>query len=395
MHNKIAEFIKKNKGKYTYRDISRKYSISHNTAHGIIGRAGLRSFMVKEIGGNRSLKKEVPMDRKQKIQHDLHLSKLKDGKKEVDSQYKLALRRIRELENEYEMLAYLKQSVNPTAIKPTKGKHSEATALWLASDWHVGERVTRGQTNGLNEFSPKIAKQRAESFFKNGLRLTNLASHDISVDTIVLALLGDFITGHLHQQAVETNYLAPQFEAELAQNLLISGIEYILNNSKYKLVIPCHSGNHARTTKFSQFGSENGHSHEYSIYRVVAHHFRDEPRVSVTISEGSHSYLDIYKFRVRFLHGHDVKFGGGVGGITIPINKAIAQWDKARPAYLTCLGHFHQRFDGGNFLVNGSLIGYNAFALSIKASAERPQQQFTLIDKVRGKTIVAPILLDE
>jgi len=46
-------------------------------------------------------------------------------------------------------------------------------------------------------------------------------------------------------------------------------------------------------------------------------------------------------------------------------------------------------------LVNGSLIGYNSFALSIKASAERPQQMFALIDKVRGKTLVAPILLDE
>jgi hypothetical protein len=131
------------------------------------------------------------------------------------------------------------------------------------------------------------------------------------------------------------------------------------------------------------------------MYHAMANYFKDEPRVTMLIPEGAHSYVNVYGYVIRFLHGHDVKYGGGVGGLTIPLNKSIAQWDKAKKANLTCLGHFHQRFDGGNFLVNGSLIGYNAFALSIKASAEEPAQAFALIDKKRGKTLVCPILLDE
>ena len=131
------------------------------------------------------------------------------------------------------------------------------------------------------------------------------------------------------------------------------------------------------------------------MYQSLAGHFRNEKRVKILIAEGSHSYIDVYGRNIRFLHGHDVKFNGGSGGLTIPLNKAIGQWDKARPAFLTCLGHFHQKFDGGNFLVNGSLIGYNSFALSIKASAERAMQTFALIDRDHGKTIVAPILLTE
>lgn len=395
MHKKIVSFITNNKNKYTYRDIARKFKISHNSAHGIIGRAGLRDFMVKEKTGPRSFTKEKVMDRNKKVQHELSLSRLKDGKKEVDSQYKIALRKIADLEREKQAFVDIHSGARSFVIKPAKGCKSEATAVWLASDWHVGENVTLGQTNGLNRYNLKIAQQRAEAFFRNGLRLTNLAAHDISVNTIVLALLGDFITGHLHLDAVENNNLLPVDETLFAQSLIISGIEYILNNSEYKLIIPCHSGNHGRTTKFPHFGSENGHSLEFFMYNSIANYFRNEPRVSMSIPEGSHSYMDIYGYKIRFLHGHDVKFGGGVGGITIPLNKAISQWDKARPAYLTCIGHFHQRFDGGHFMVNGSLIGYNAFALSIKASAERPQQQFALIDKVRGKTLVAPILLDE
>lgn len=395
MHKKIIAFVTANKNKFTYRDVARKFKISHNSAHGIIGRACLRDFMVKEQTGPRSLKKEMVMDRKEKVHHDLSLSRLKDGKKEVDSQYKIALRKIADLERERDAALEIKSGVRPFVIKPRKEVKSEATPIWLASDWHVAEKVTPGQTNGINRYNLNIAKARAEAFFRNGLRLTKMSAHDVQIDTIVLALLGDFITGHLHLDAVENNNLPPVEETLFAQSLIVSGIEYILANSEYNLIIPCHSGNHGRTTKFSHFGSENGHSLEYFMYHSIANYFRGNPRVKMSIPEGSHSYVDIYGYRVRFLHGHDVKYGGGVGGITIPLNKAISQWDKAQPAYLTALGHFHQRFDGGNFLVNGSLIGYNAFALSIKASAEPPQQQFALIDKKRGKTVVAPILLDE
>ena len=42
---------------------------------------------------------------------------------------------------------------------------------------------------------------------------------------------------------------------------------------------------------------------------------------------------------------------------------------------------------------NGSLIGYNAYAMSIKADYEKPSQTFFLIHPRYGKTIVAPIEL--
>ena len=97
---------------------------------------------------------------------------------------------------------------------------------------------------------------------------------------------------------------------------------------------------------------------------------------------------------LRFHHGHGMKYGGGVGGIYIPINKAIAQWNKALRADLDVFGHWHQFRDGGNFICNGSIIGYNAYALRIKADYEEPKQAFFLMDKNRGKTIVAPIFVD-
>jgi hypothetical protein len=109
-----------------------------------------------------------------------------------------------------------------------------------------------------------------------------------------------------------------------------------------------------------------------------------------------HSYVEVFGLTLRFLHGHSIKFGGGIGGITIPIRKAISQWNKVRKADLTVMGHFHQCVDGGDFIVNGSLIGYNAFAQFIKADYEPPRQQFFLITDYRGgeKSVVAPIRVE-
>src|SRR5208282_6842766 len=97
-------------------------------------------------------------------------------------------------------------------------------------------------------------------------------------------------------------------------------------------------------------------------------------------------------YPIRFHHGHAIKYQGGVGGITISVNKAINSWNRNRNVKLDIFGHFHQFFDGGNFICNGSLVGYNAYAVAIKAAYERPSQTFLLVNKKHNtKSIVAPI----
>ena len=82
-------------------------------------------------------------------------------------------------------------------------------------------------------------------------------------------------------------------------------------------------------------------------------------------------------------------------GITIPVNKAIAGWNKAHTVDLDVFGHYHQRFDGGSFICNGSLIGYNAYAVSIKAGYEPPSQTCFLINRqFQAKTAVMPIFVE-
>jgi hypothetical protein len=59
------------------------------------------------------------------------------------------------------------------------------------------------------------------------------------------------------------------------------------------------------------------------------------------------------------------------------------------------MGHWHQLVDYGDVTVNGSLIGYNAYAMSVRAKPEPPQQAFYVLDSKRGKSCRAPIWVTE
>lgn len=328
----------------------------------------------------------VESDRaKQRTAHELSaIKKLYDD----------SLKTIERMEGELRSLGAIADGLDTFTIEPKKSSGvSEATVVVVASDWHSEEVVLPAQVSGLNEFNADICKARVTKFFRSALRLTSLLSQDTTISTVVLALLGDFITNDLHEEAAETNGLHPIHAIINVQNLIASGLEFLLANSPYEFVIPCKVGNHSRTTKKVRFGTENGHSLEYLMYVHLAAYFRHEPRIKFQISEGYHHYLNAYDQVIRFHHGHAIKYGGGIGGIFIPTFKAISQWNKARHADLDVFGHFHQSKDGGNFICNGSLIGYNAFALSIKADFEEPKQQLLLIDKKRKRTCTWPILV--
>ena len=157
----------------------------------------------------------------------------------------------------------------------------------------------------------------------------------------------------------------------------------------------CSYGNHGRTTQKRRHSTGAVNSYEWNMYKHLERLFSKEPRVRFVIAEGSHVYLKVYDTNIRFHHGDDVRYGGGIGGLAIPLRKAIDSWNVSCHADLTCIGHYHQLLDEGFAVVNGSLIGYNAFAQSIKARYEPPCQAMIIIDRDEGKRGVIPLRVDD
>jgi hypothetical protein len=277
-------------------------------------------------------------------------------------------------------------------IRPRRRRAQEATAVCLASDWHVGELVDPASVNGRNTYNPEVAQVRAERFFQNSARLIELARDGVKIDDVILWLGGDLVTGYIHEELVESNTMSPTEEFLFCMDLLTAGIDFLLDRVKPKrLLVPCNYGNHGRLTHTRRISTGAKNSLEWLLYHALARHYKSTPAVEFLVSDGSHLYVDVYDFPIRWTHGDDVRYYGGVGGLSIPLRKATDAWDTYRDATYTVFGHYHQRCDFGFAIGNGSLIGYNAFALSVKARFEEPQQAFFLIDRERGKTLVAPI----
>lgn len=343
-----------------------------------------------------SFKKKMPkIAPKVLIQEDKKKIADLQNKKIADLKYKTLLSENEKLQKQLNMATSLPK-IGTHIINPTKPiGENEATAVIVASDWHLGEVIRPQQVNGLNEFNPVIAKLRVEEFFKNSVRLIDVFSKDIEINTVILALIGDFINNTIHDDAKETNSMSQTAEVEFTQNLICSGLQYMLDNTTCNFIIPCKSGNHSRTSEKNRVANEQGVSLEYLMYMNISRYFRHEARFNFIIEEGYHTIIDVYNMKLRFHHGHDIRYAGGIGGLTIPANKAIAQWNKSINCDIDIFGHFHSYFMGGNFVANGSIVGFNAFAIAIKASFEKPKQAFFLIDKKRGMTISTPIYFSQ
>ena len=279
-------------------------------------------------------------------------------------------------------------------VNPSK-RGREATAVALASDWHCEEQVRPGQVGGMNEFNLDIFAERAGWFFRNLAELVKKERQAVAIPKLVLWLGGDLISGSIHDDLMEGNALGPIDAAILIKATVAGGIEYLQQElAPIQIVIPCSSGNHGRITKKRRIATEQANSLEYMIYASLRDQFKGKKDVTFVLPQGYHTYLDIYGFKARFHHGHAMRYAGGVGGITIPVNKKIAMWNRLRQVDYDFFGHFHNHLDGGHWVCNGSLIGYGAFSNEIGAPFEHPKQAFCLIDKDKGKTGSFPIFLE-
>lgn len=281
-----------------------------------------------------------------------------------------------------------REGYKPMAITPLiKNAASEAVALGVLSDVHAFETVFPAQVNGLNEYNKAICRTSCEEFFRGYLKWVNVHRHGVNIPQFVLAILGDIITNQLHLDQVETNAGTPQEELLFVLEILQGGIDFLLREGKCeKLTVVCCDGNHGRATEKLRIKQRSRHSLEWLMYQILAKVYQHDPRVQFVIADGIYVYLQIFDKLARFSHGEYIRYEGGVGGLTIPVRKAIDQANKARRADLDFIAHWHSMLDDNRFIMNGSVLGYSEFCVARRLSFEPPMQSFAILDKNRWFT---------
>lgn len=268
----------------------------------------------------------------------------------------------------------------------------------LASDWHVEETVTLEATSGVNEYNLTIAEDRIRQFGAGIARLHEFHTNMFDIPHIVLGMMGDFFSGSIHPENVETQALSPIESIAWLNRHIITLIDGILRDTGLtkpgSLIVPFTWGNHGRITKRTHISTNAQNNLEYLIADTVRIRYANDPRVTVLAPKANHVYVDLWDKTLRFTHLDAIKYQGGVGGLTVPLNKAIVAWNRARHADVTCGGHWHQYLALPDAVVNGSLIGYNPYAEWIRASPEKPQQATFMLDSKHGKCLDTAIWID-
>jgi len=325
----------------------------------------------------------------------LETQRLRERLRNTESRLKDAEENAADLESQLELAIEIQKRKRSQPLKRQPHGRGDVTACIIASDWHLEERVKGNTVNGLNEYSLSIAAKRAEKFFQKALFLSDIHKQKLNVHNLCIGFLGDIISGQLREEAIETSQLSPTEAVLFAFDQIHAGLRLLIKEGGYDQIdVVCASGNHGRTILKPRSATRVSHSFEWLLYKMLEREFSGNDRVRFIIETGYHVWHQVAGHKVRFHHGDAIKYQGGIGGVTIPVNKAIAAWNRASAAYLDVFGHWHQSLDGGRFVCNGSLIGYNAFAVEIKAEYEEPKQQYFLIDKERGKILTAPIFVE-
>lgn len=298
------------------------------------------------------------------------------------------------VERSLETVLATKDRVARKKLQPSgRVSRGQATAVLCCNDWHAESRITLESVDGANEFNLAIADRRIRRTWQKALFLLDFARRISHIRDMVVWLGGDLINGTIHEELEESNFLGPAEAVMYVQDHVAAGVDLLLREAKVDhITVVTSFGNHGRTTKKRRIATGYRHSWEWLAYQNLARHFRRTSKVTFKVEQGYHNWLDIQGHAVRFHHGDAVRYAGGVGGVTIPLKKKIAQWNKRKPAALDVLGHFHQFIDSWDFVVCGCLVGYDAYAVEIGAEFQQPTQTFMVIDRDYGKVLTVPVL---
>lgn len=203
------------------------------------------------------------------------------------------------------------------------------------------------------------------------------------------------ISGAIHEELEQTNdgTVAEQM-LNLFENLQAS--IQVLAEEFGRVHVPCVTGNHGRMNRKWQAKQRAHLSYEWLMYQFLERAFADDPRVSFQIPEGPDADYELLGTRYRLTHGDTFKGGDGIIGPIGPVTRGALKRGRmatamGSPFDMLLLGHWHTLTWGANFIINGSLKGFDEYAMTLSITPEPAAQALWLTTENHGRTIQLPV----
>lgn len=267
------------------------------------------------------------------------------------------------------------------------------------SDLHWGERVDPKQIGGVNEYNLAIARRRLETVVKGAIKLARILSPDMKYPGIVVQLLGDMISGNIHEELQATNEINTMPTVLDLYRQLVPALKLLADTFGH-VFVPCVTGNHGRDSKKIWAKDRHHTSFDWLLYQFLAIAFEGDARVTFYVPDGSDGLYRVFGVRYLVTHGDQFKASesiiGAIGPITRGAQKKLARNVAVDQAFdVMCFGHWHQRMLSSQLRGNSSLKGLDEYAYQGNFKYEPPSQNFWMTHADHGITFDAPLLAEE
>ena len=278
--------------------------------------------------------------------------------------------------------------------KRSKGTTAQVVVAPL-SDLHVGDNVDLEQMAGLNQYDIDIFNKRLYGWTTQLLNLVELRRNVAPVNELIVPMLGDMISGDIHEELARTNIDHCMGQMIRGANLISQALMALAPHFK-KITVPCVVGNHGRMTRKPPM-KDKYMDWDYMLYQWIAAYMRNQKNVSFSIPKTFLNSFEVCKRQILIMHGDSISGAGSNMAITRAITglRAFLQFrqtleedmnstdisDLTSQFDSVMMGHFHRidEIDIGTGAIHicGTMKGGDEFAAQKLHAITKPKQLVT------------------
>jgi len=262
------------------------------------------------------------------------------------------------------------------------------------SDLHIGDNVNLEQMSGLNSYDIDIFNRRLHGWSTQLLNLVELRRNVAPVDELVIPMLGDMVSGDIHEELARTNIDNCMQQMIRGANLIAQAIMFLAPHFS-KITIPCVVGNHGRMTRKPPM-KDKYMDWDFMLYQWIAAYLRDQKHITFSIPKAFINSFEVGKSNILIMHGDSISGAGSTQAISKGVTglRAFLQYrNTLEDAILTSqddtitqfdsvmMGHFHriEEIDIGTGTIHicGTMKGGDEFAAQRLHAINKPRQLVT------------------
>ena len=310
---------------------------------------------------------------------------VKDYERVVDDQDRVAEQVIRAIDsNPYEPVFRVGPNV-------TEGEDPH-TMFALISDAHYGEVVDM-DIFGIH-YNMDISERRIQYLTQKIIRFREIKSAEYPINKIVVAFLGDMISGNIHEELAESNESPVSDQLVRMAHIMVDVIGS-LSEVFPEVEVIVMPGNHPRLSKKPRHKRKYDNL-EYIMGEMVKAIVKPIQNVEVIVPKDLIYIHDIMGYKVGMTHGDGYKSTSFAGIPFYGLARKRAAFQEGLKELgmplvdMLVMGHFHQLLwwpgRGCDLIVNGSVKGPDEYAFDTMHAGDEAQQALITMNRKHGIT---------